>query len=69
MSNSAQSASFSPQVATRQSSLPNVEQLKATFAKDGYLVFRNLVSPERLSALHKQLSQAFDVMDLMTRKR
>jgi ectoine hydroxylase-related dioxygenase (phytanoyl-CoA dioxygenase family) len=60
MSNSAQSVSFAPQVATRQSSLPNVEQLKATFAKDGYLVFRNLVSPERLSALHKQLSQAFD---------
>jgi hypothetical protein len=60
MSNSAQSVSFSPQVAIRQSSLPNVEQLKATFAKDGYLVFRNLVSPERLTALHKQLSQAFD---------
>jgi Phytanoyl-CoA dioxygenase (PhyH). len=60
MSNSAQSVSFAPQVATRQSSLPNVEQLKAAFAKDGYLVFRNLVSPERLSALHKQLSQSFD---------
>jgi len=59
MSNSAQSVSPAPQ-ATKKSPLPNIEQLKETFARDGYLVFRNLVSPERLSALHKQLSQAFD---------
>jgi Phytanoyl-CoA dioxygenase (PhyH) len=38
----------------------NFEQLKQTFEKDGYLVFRNLVSPERLSALHQQLAKAFD---------
>jgi phytanoyl-CoA dioxygenase PhyH len=59
MSNSAQSVSPAPQ-ATKKNPLPNIEQLKETFARDGYLVFRNLVSPERLSALHKQLSQAFD---------
>jgi len=59
MSNSAQSVSPAPQ-ATKKSPLPNIEQLKETFARDGYLVFRNLVSPERLSTLHKQLSQAFD---------
>jgi phytanoyl-CoA dioxygenase PhyH len=60
MSNIAQTVSSSPQVVTRQSSLPDVAQLKATFARDGYLVFKNLVSPERLSVLHKQLAQAFD---------
>jgi len=59
MSNSAQSVSPAPQ-ATKKNPLPNIEQLKETFARDGYLVFRNLVSPERLAALHKQLSQAFD---------
>lgn len=59
MSNSAQSVSPAPQ-ATKKYPLPNIEQLKETFARDGYLVFRNLVSPERLAALHKQLSQAFD---------
>jgi len=58
MSNSAQSVSPAPQAT--KNPLPNIEQLKETFARDGYLVFRNLVSPERLAALHKQLSQAFD---------
>src|SRR5215213_1209587 len=40
--------------------LPNVEQLKQAYAEDGYLVFRNVVSRERLSQLHRQLSQEFE---------
>src|SRR5215471_19849363 len=40
--------------------MTNTEQLKETFARDGYLVFKNLVSPERLATLHGQLSQAFE---------
>ena len=40
--------------------LHNVEQLKQAYAEDGYLVFRNAVSRERLSQLHRQLSQEFE---------
>ena len=40
--------------------LPNLEQLKQAFAEDGYLVFRGVVSPERLKQLHTQLSEAFE---------
>ncbi len=61
MSNTAQSAIITAsQVATKTNRLANIEQLKETFAREGYLVFRNLVSSERLATLHKQLSQAFD---------
>jgi len=40
--------------------LHNVEQLKKAYAEDGYLVFRNVVSRERLTQLHRQLSQEFE---------
>ena len=40
--------------------LPNVEQLKQTFAEDGYLVFRDVVSAERLKSLHARLSEEFE---------
>lgn len=37
-----------------------IEDLKQTFARDGYFVIRNVVSPERLAELHKTLQQEFD---------
>jgi ectoine hydroxylase-related dioxygenase (phytanoyl-CoA dioxygenase family) len=40
--------------------MSDLEQLKRTYEQDGYLVFRNLVSKERLTALHQQLKQAFE---------
>ena len=40
--------------------LPNLEQLKQAFAEDGYLVFRGVVSPERLTHLHARLAAEFD---------
>jgi len=40
--------------------LQKVELLKQAYAEDGYLVFRNVVSGERLSQLHRQLSQEFE---------
>ena len=35
------------------------EDLKETFARDGYFVIRNVVSPERLAELHRALEQEF----------
>jgi ectoine hydroxylase-related dioxygenase (phytanoyl-CoA dioxygenase family) len=43
-----------------QALLSNREQLKRTFAEDGYLVFRGVVSKEKLTRLHQQLKDAFD---------
>jgi ectoine hydroxylase-related dioxygenase (phytanoyl-CoA dioxygenase family) len=39
---------------------PDLERLKAAFAEDGYLIFKNVVAKDRLTRLHQQLSQAFD---------
>lgn len=36
------------------------EDLKQAFARDGYFVIRNVVSPERLAELHKSLEQEFE---------
>jgi len=61
MSNVSQSVRKAAEVAAeRPNLLGNLEQLKQTFAKDGYLVFRNVVSPKRLSVLHEQLAAAFE---------
>jgi hypothetical protein len=38
----------------------DLEPLKQAFARDGYLIFPNVVSKEQLSALHKTLSKEFD---------
>lgn len=40
--------------------LPNLEELKRTFQDQGYLVFPNLVSRERLAGLHRDLAKAFE---------
>ena len=51
--------------------LPNLEQLKQAFAEDGYLVFRGVVSPERLTHLHARLAAEFDdavVFDCLVRE-
>lgn len=37
-----------------------IENFKQAFARDGYFVVRNAVSPERLTELHHALSQEFD---------
>jgi hypothetical protein len=42
------------------SALQNLERLRDAFSEDGYLVFPGVVSREKLSALHAQLSTAFD---------
>src|SRR3954451_4302310 len=60
MSNIGQSVRFAPEVVAERHTLENLDQLKQSFAKDGYLVFRNVVSPARLSTLHDQLNAAFD---------
>jgi ectoine hydroxylase-related dioxygenase (phytanoyl-CoA dioxygenase family) len=39
-----------------------IEAAKQAYAKDGYFILRNVVSPERLAELHKSLSQEFDRM-------
>jgi hypothetical protein len=46
--------------ASASAPLSNPEALKRAFAEDGYLIFRNVVSPERLTALHKLLSHEFE---------
>lgn len=47
--------------ATANHSGSAIENLKQAFAGDGYFVLRNVVSPERLTALHKTLAQEFDM--------
>ena len=37
-----------------------IGQAKEQFARDGYCIFRNVVSPERLAELHSTLAQEFD---------
>jgi hypothetical protein len=59
-------SSVADSVARSQSSpsapgrLRNIEDLKRTFNDQGYLVFPNVVPPERLATLHKELAQAFE---------
>jgi ectoine hydroxylase-related dioxygenase (phytanoyl-CoA dioxygenase family) len=38
----------------------NVEKLKQAFAEDGYLIFRDVVSKEQLSALRARIAEEFD---------
>jgi hypothetical protein len=38
----------------------DVEKLKQAFAEDGYLIFRNVVSKEQLSALRARIAEEFD---------
>jgi hypothetical protein len=38
-----------------------IENLKQLFANNGYFVLLNVVSPERLTELHKALAQEFDI--------
>jgi ectoine hydroxylase-related dioxygenase (phytanoyl-CoA dioxygenase family) len=38
----------------------DVEKLKAAFAEDGYLIFRDVVSKEQLSALRGRIADEFD---------
>jgi hypothetical protein len=38
----------------------DIAQLKQAFAEDGYLVFRNVVSRERLATLHRRLLDEFE---------
>ena len=40
--------------------LQNVEHLKREYAENGYLVFRNVISREGLTQLHRKLSKEFD---------
>jgi ectoine hydroxylase-related dioxygenase (phytanoyl-CoA dioxygenase family) len=49
------------QNATVPSSAPalDIEALKKEFAENGYLIFRNVVSKERLAKLHQDLSDEF----------
>src|SRR5436305_8428639 len=45
---------------------PTPEQLAqwtADFERDGYVVLRNLLSPEEITAMHEQIAQAFDEPD------
>ena len=37
-----------------------IDDLKQTFARDGYFIIRSVVSPERLAELHKSLEQEFE---------
>ena len=38
----------------------DIDELKRAFAEDGYLIFRNVVSRERLARLHKKLLEEFE---------
>ena len=38
----------------------DVETLKQAFAEDGYLIFRDVVSKEQLSALRGRIAEEFD---------
>jgi len=38
----------------------DIDQLKQAFAEDGYLIFRNVVSRERLASLHQHLLTEFE---------
>jgi Phytanoyl-CoA dioxygenase (PhyH) len=45
----------------RERALPqDLDRLKQAFAEDGYLVFRNVVSPERLSRLCAEILEEFE---------
>jgi len=51
-----------PHTSPRTKALPgDIEELKRAFAEDGYLIFRNVVSRERLAQLHKQLVAEFEL--------
>ena len=40
--------------------LSDLETLKRTYERDGYLVFRDVVAKDKLTRMHQQLSQAFN---------
>jgi hypothetical protein len=60
MSQVAESMVLSQTGSLASSQLPSIEDLKRTFADQGYLVFPGLVSRDRLATLHGQLTQAFE---------
>jgi hypothetical protein len=60
MSQVAESAVFAQTPSPAPGRLPNLEQLKQTFAEDGYLVFPGVVSADRLAQLHKRLAEEFE---------
>lgn len=60
MSQVAESAVRVQGISSAPASLPNVEELKRTFQEQGYLVFPNLVSRDKLAKLHQDLARAFE---------
>ena len=55
-------AVLSPEVRTPRPQAPahDLEALKRTFAEEGYVIFKNVVSKERLAQLRDRLQQEFD---------
>ena len=47
-------------LATHEPTTSEMEAFKQTYARDGYFVIRNVVSPQRLSELHQALAREFD---------
>jgi len=60
MSQVAESVKFDQGAVPAKSVMADIESLKRSFAEDGYVIFRNVVSPERLTQLHRELRQAFE---------
>jgi ectoine hydroxylase-related dioxygenase (phytanoyl-CoA dioxygenase family) len=60
MSASAEFARQTQEPNRKKGSLPDIEKLKATFAEDGYLIFRDVVSKEKLSALRASIIEEFE---------
>ena len=44
----------------RQKASLDIEALKHAFVEDGYLIFRDVVSKERLSSLRARIAEEFD---------
>ena len=59
MSHVAESVGPEPKSFESHRNLPNIEALKQAFAEDGYVLFRDVVSRESLSNLHRLLAEAF----------
>jgi ectoine hydroxylase-related dioxygenase (phytanoyl-CoA dioxygenase family) len=47
-------------LANNKLSVSEIQNSKQAYASDGYFVIRNVVSPERLTELHKALTQEFE---------
>jgi hypothetical protein len=45
---------------SKKLSIGQLEDLKRSYDRDGYFIARGAISPDRLSELHKALTQAFD---------